>query len=56
MQEQRVQASVYKQLIVELSKTEISEQKLVDACVSPPHLGRRLLTCKSLILSSRWYD
>lgn len=35
MQEQRVQASVYKQLIVKLSKTEISEQKLVDACVSP---------------------
>lgn len=35
MQEQRVQASAYKQLIVELNKTEISEQKLVDACVSP---------------------
>jgi len=35
MQEQRVRASVYKQLIVELKKAGINEQQLVDTCAPP---------------------
>jgi len=35
MQEQRVRANVYKQLIVELNKTGINEQQLVDTCALP---------------------